>query len=166
MDRLSGRVAIVTGAAGGIGRVIGLAMVAEGAKVVVSDLQPDGKGGETVRLIKEAGGEALLVPCDVSRESQVKALIGATTDMYGRLDVLVNNAGVQRYKPLRELTEVDLDFMIATNIKGVFFGTQYAVPAMIASGGGSIINTASIAGDRGQHMALSPMQPPRAQSCR
>lgn len=155
MDRLKGKVAIVTGAGSGIGRAIAMAFAGEGAKVVVCDYRTDGMGEESVNLIKEAGGEAIYAAADVSKKEQIGGVVQTAVDTFGRLDILVNNAGVQRYKPLQDLTEADLDFMIAANQKGVFFGIQSAVPAMIASGGGSIINTASIAADHGQHGSLA-----------
>ncbi len=151
MDRLRGKVAIVTGAGSGIGRAVALEFAREGARVVVNDHRGDGMGEETVALIEAAGGDAVYVGADVSLEEEVERLIRTAVDTYGRLDILVNNAGVAIYKPIQELTEADFDRVVAVNQKGTFFGTKHAVPAMIAAGGGSIINTASIAGDHGQH---------------
>ena len=151
MDRLKGKVAIVTGAGSGIGREIARQFAREGAKVVANDRRTDGMGEETLALIKAEEGEAIYVDADIAKEEDVKALIRRTIDTYGRLDVLVNNAGVQRYAPIQDLTEEDFDFMIATNQKGTFLGTKHVIAPMIAAGGGSIINTASIAADHGQH---------------
>jgi NAD(P)-dependent dehydrogenase (short-subunit alcohol dehydrogenase family) len=151
MDRLRGKVAIVTGAGSGIGRAVALEFAREGARVVVNDHRGDGMGEETVALIEAAGGDAVYVGADVSLEEEVERLIRTAVETYGRLDILVNNAGVAIYKPIQELTEADFDRVVAVNQKGTFFGTKHAVPAMIAAGGGSIINTASIAADHGQH---------------
>jgi NAD(P)-dependent dehydrogenase (short-subunit alcohol dehydrogenase family) len=151
VDRLKGKVAIVTGAGSGIGRAVALEFAREGARVVVNDHRGDGMGEETVALIEAAGGNAVYVGADVSLEEEVERLIRTAVDTYGRLDILVNNAGVVIYKPIQELTEADFDRVVAVNQKGTFFGTKHAIPAMIAAGGGSIINTASIAGDHGQH---------------
>jgi 3-oxoacyl-[acyl-carrier protein] reductase len=151
MARLLGKVAIVTGAGSGIGRAVALAFAAEGARVVVNDLRTDGGGEATVKAIRDAGGEAIYVAADVSREEDVKNLVASAVAAFTRLDVMVNNAGVMVAKPLQELTEEDFDFVTSVNQKGTFFGTKHAIPAMLATGGGSIINTSSIAADHGQH---------------
>jgi NAD(P)-dependent dehydrogenase (short-subunit alcohol dehydrogenase family) len=151
MDRLRGKVAVVTGAGSGIGRAVAIAFAREGARVVVNDRRTDGEGEATVAAIHAAGGEAIYVLADVSKEDEVRALVDAAVDTFGRLDVLVNNAGVMVAKPLRDSTEEDFDRVTSVNQKGTFFGIKHAIPAMIASGGGSIINTSSIAADHGQH---------------
>jgi NAD(P)-dependent dehydrogenase (short-subunit alcohol dehydrogenase family) len=151
VGRLSGKVAVVTGAGSGIGRAVAIHFAREGAQVVVNDHRRDGMGEATVDTIKAAGGEAFYVGADVSLEKEVERLLRTAVDTYGKLNVLVNNAGVALYKPLRELTEQDFDLMVAVNQKGTFFGTKHAVAPMIAAGGGSIVNTASIAADHGQH---------------
>ena len=151
MDRLRGKVAVVTGAGSGIGRAVALAFAREGARVAVNDFRGDGRGEAVARAVRDGGGEAIYFSADVSREDDVKALIRATVDTFGRLDVMVNNAGILIAKPLQELTEEDFDRVTSVNQKGTFFGTKHAVPALIAAGGGSIINTSSIAADHGQH---------------
>jgi cyclopentanol dehydrogenase len=151
MARLQDKVATVTGAGSGIGRAVAIAFAKEGARVVVSDCRTDGEGEATVEAIRAAGGDAIYVSADVAHEDDVKRLIQSAVETFGRLDIMVNNAGVMVVKPLQELTEEDFDHVTSVNQKGTFFGTKHAVPAMIASGGGSIINTASIAADHAQH---------------
>jgi NAD(P)-dependent dehydrogenase (short-subunit alcohol dehydrogenase family) len=154
MHRLKDKVAVITGAGSGIGRAVAMAFAAEGAKVVLSDCRTDGGGEATLHAVCATGGEAVYVACDVSREADVKALIQTALDTYGRLDVMVNNAGILVAKPLLELTEADFDRVTSVNQKGTFFGIKHAAPALMAAGGGSIINTASIAADHGQHGGL------------
>lgn len=149
-SRLAGKVAIVTGAGSGIGRAVAIAFASEGARVTVNDHREDGMAEETLAAIKAAGGDTVYVDADVSKEKEVERLVQVALETYGKLNVMVNNAGVAIYKPLRELTEIDFDLMVNVNQKGTFFGTKHAIPPMIAAGGGSIINTASIAGDHGQ----------------
>ncbi len=151
MPRLQGKVAIVTGAGSGIGRAVAIAFAKEGALVVVNDCRMDGEGEATVEAIRAVGGDAAYFSADVSREDDVRRLVRSAVETFGRLDVMVNNAGVMVAKPLQELTEEDFDRVTSVNQKGTFFGTKHAAPAMIAAGGGSIINTASIAGDHAQH---------------
>jgi len=150
MGRVNGKVAIVTGAGSGMGREQALLFAKEGAKVVANDCRKDGGGEETVKMIKEAGGDAIYIHADVSKAEDVRKLIKTTVDTYGKLDILVNNAGVQRYKPLEELTEDDFDFIVSTNFKGVWLTMKYALPEMKKNGKGSIINIASITGDHAQ----------------
>ncbi len=151
MDRLRDKVAIVTGAGSGIGRAVAVAFGREGAKVLVSDSRTDGGGEATVTAIQAEGGEALYVAADVSKEDDVIRLVRAAVDRFGRLDVMVNNAGVMRVGPVTELTEADFDLVTSVNQKGTFFGIKHAARAMMKTGGGSIINTSSIAADHGQH---------------
>lgn len=151
MDRLKGKAAIVTGAGSGIGRAVALEFAREGARVIVNDRRTDGMAEDCVAAIRAARGEAVCVIADVSREDDVIDLVQAALDAYGRLDIMVNNAGASIYKPLQELTEQDFDLVVSVNQKGTFFGTKHAARAMIPGGGGSIINTASIAADHGQH---------------
>jgi NAD(P)-dependent dehydrogenase (short-subunit alcohol dehydrogenase family) len=151
LGRLDGKVAIVTGAGSGIGRATAILFAKEGAKVIVNDRRTDGKGEETVKMIKNAGGEATYVHADVSKEAEVKKLVKTAVDTYGKLNIMIANAGVQRYKPIAELTEDDFDFIIATNQKGVFFCIKNSIPAMVKAGGGAIVATASVAADHAQH---------------
>ena len=146
MDRLKGKVAIVTGGGVGIGRAIALRMAGEGASVAILDIH-DADGEAALAEVTAAGGVARYWRCDVSVEAEVQAVIGAVCDHFGRLDILVNNAGVAgSSKPTHETTEAEWDFVQAINVKGVFFGTKHAIAPLRAAGGGSIINLSSIYG--------------------
>jgi len=141
--RLENKVAIVTGAGKGIGWGIAKVFSNEGAKVVVVDWDKEA-GEKTAEEIRQSGGDALFVNCDVSNEEQVKAMVQATIDKYGRIDVLVNNAGVGIYLPVLEATSEDWDHCLAVNLKGVFLCSKYAIPHMQAAGKGAIVNISSV----------------------
>ena len=142
----SGTTALVTGAGNGIGRAAAIAFAAHGLKVVVSDIDATG-GKATVDAILDAGGEAVFVPCDVSSEAQVQALIKETLAIYGRLDYAFNNAGIEKEQSrLADGNEADFDAIMDVNVKGVWLCMKHEIPAMLAQGGGAIVNTASIAG--------------------
>ena len=141
--KLQGKVAIVTGAGSGIGRATAQTFAQEGAKVIVAERNA-ATGLETTELIHRAGGEALNVPTDVSQSGQVQNLIKLAMETYGRLDTLVNNAGIAgSYKPFYEMDEADWDIVLDINLKGHFLCARYAVPEMIAGGGGTIVNVSS-----------------------
>lgn len=142
----SGKVALVTGGAAGIGRATALAFAAAGARVVVSDI--DEKGGEvTVLAIKAAGGDAMFVACDVSDSEAVAALIRHTVDAYGRLDVAFNNAGIEiEHERLADGDLETFDRIMDINVKGVWLCMKHEIPEMLKHGGGAIVNTASVAG--------------------
>ena len=142
---LDGKVALITGGASGQGRAAALRFSGAGARVVVADVDETGSA-ETVKLVEAGGGEALAVRRDVSRPADVEAMIAATVDRFGRLDVLYNNAAVQMSGRLLECTEADWDLTLATNLDAVFWACRAAIPRMLDSGGGSIINTASVLG--------------------
>ena len=149
---MAGKVALVTGAASGIGRATALAFAESGAKVMVSDVAEVG-GAETVALIQRAGGEAAFRRCDVSQADQVKALVAATIERFGRLDYAHNNAGVN------SMTRSEWDddvwaWAIGINLTGVMLCMREEIPAMLANGGGAIVNTSSINGLTG-----NPTQP-------
>jgi len=146
MDRVKGKVAIVTGGAMGIGRSACILLAREGAIVVLTDLL-DEPGRRTAREIQNAGGKAEFWQLDVSREADVKRVFDEVSVKFGRIDVLVNNAGISgANKPTHEVTEHEWDTLMAVNVKGVFFCTKHAIPQMRATGGGSIINLSSIYG--------------------
>src|SRR5438132_222684 len=135
----------MTGGATGIGRAVALAFARQGATVVIGDI--DDRSAETVRLIKEADARGLFVPTNVTIASDVENLVETTVDTYGDLHVAFNNAGVlPPTGPLLEQTESDWDKTIAVDLKGVFLALKYEIAHMVTAGGGSIVNTASIAG--------------------
>lgn len=140
---VEGKVALVTGAASGIGRATALVFVREGAKVVVDDINVEG-GEETVRMIKEAGGEAIFVKGDVRIASEVEALVSKTVETYGRLDCAHNNAGIiGQLAFTADCTEENWEDVIATDLKGVWLCMKHEIPQMIKQGSGVIVNTAS-----------------------
>ncbi|MGI8747771.1 MAG: SDR family NAD(P)-dependent oxidoreductase, partial [Deinococcus sp.] len=144
--RLSGMSTIVTGAAGGIGRAIALTAAAAGARVVVADVQREG-GEATAEAARDAGGEAVFVPCDVSDPSQVNDLVGEAIRRFGRLDVLVNNAGIAGgAQPAHEVDIEAWDRVMAVNLRGPFLCARAALPHLLAAGGGAIVNVASTYG--------------------
>ena len=142
--RLKDKVAIITGAGSGMGRVAAQMFAAEGAKVVVAEYD-ERAGNETVASVAEAGGEASFVRTDVSSEADAKAMVDHAVATYGRLDVLYNNAGIM---PERDHSVIDTDVAVwdqvmAVNLRGVFLGCKYAIPRMLEQGSGSIINISS-----------------------
>ncbi len=149
--RLKDKVAIVTGAGAGIGRGIAERFGKEGAAVVIAEI--DRASGECVaKTISAAGGEALFLRTDVSDEQQVQALVRAALERYGRIDVLCNNAAILLHSeeaPVHELSTATWDRTMATNLRGYFLCSKYAVPAMLRQGGGSIIHLASPTGQLG-----------------
>lgn len=143
---LKDKVALVTGASSGIGRAIALAWAREGAHVVVSDLNAAG-GEETAALVRACGREALYIAADVYKPADCRSLVEQTMTYFDRLDVACNNAGVSGVSmPLADYPLDDWVRVLGINLSGVFYGMKYQIPAMLQSGGGSIINMASILG--------------------
>ena len=145
VDSLKGKVAIVTGAGRGIGRAIAIAFAREGAHVSVNYLRSEASALQVVEEIRRDGGSALACRADVSRRSEVDALVSEILSRFGRLDVLVNNAGVNRASTVLTTTDEALDEMLATNLRGVLNCVQAAAPAMMEQRSGKIINIGSIA---------------------
>lgn len=142
---LQGKSAIVTGAASGIGRATALLLAAEGAVVVVGDLSESGK--DTVSAIESSGGHAVYVPVDVSDADSVANLVDRAVEAYGGLHCAVNTVGIpQGAAPVHETTVEEFDHVTAINVRGTFLSMKYEIPAMLRSGGGSIVNLTSIAG--------------------
>lgn len=146
--RLQGKVAVVTGAGSGFGEGIATRFAAEGARVIVNDI--DDRGGERVAAaIRASGSGALHVNADVSRDADVGKLLAATLDAFGRVDIVVSNAGVShRNQPLLEVDEADFDRVFAVNVKGLYWSARHFVPWMRDHGGGAFVNVASTAGVR------------------
>jgi 3-oxoacyl-[acyl-carrier protein] reductase len=140
---LEGYTALVTGAARGIGKGIALALARAGCRVAVNDKSSDGSIERTVSEIESLGAKALAVPADVSVASDVTEMVRAVIHRFDGLNILVNNAGIQTWKPLLEVTEAEWDAVIATNLKGCFLCTQAAALHMRGRGGGSIVNIGS-----------------------
>lgn len=143
--RLCDKVAFITGAASGMGRAIALLFAQEGAKVAVIDRDEE-NGRETALLIKEDGGEARFMRTDLCSEDDVKAAIDATVEKYGRLDVLVNNAGIVIMGGATHTSAADWDRVQSTNLRGPFLCSKHAIPHMQRQGGGAIVSVASIGG--------------------
>jgi NAD(P)-dependent dehydrogenase (short-subunit alcohol dehydrogenase family) len=143
------KVVLITGGTSGIGRATAVAFAREGAKVVISGRRKT-EGEETVALITKAGSKGLFVQSDVSDEAQVKQLVQTTVDTFGRLDIAFNNAGTEGHpKPLTEASAEDYQQVFDINVKGVFLSMKHEIAAMLKTGGGSIVNTSSIAGTVG-----------------
>ena len=145
MGTFRGKVALVTGAARGLGRVTAQAFAREGARVVVTDIDEPG-GQETLHSLRAAGGEGLCLRCDVRVESEVEAMVAKAVEAYGRLDCAVNNAGVVRFKPIVEETTESFDFHVDTNLRGVFYCMKHEIRQMLRNGGGAIVNQSSVTG--------------------
>jgi NAD(P)-dependent dehydrogenase (short-subunit alcohol dehydrogenase family) len=148
MQRLAGKIAIVTGGASGIGRGCARALATEGAAVIVADVDDSGSR-ETCDFIGAAGGVARAHVLDVTDERHWKAVIELARNVFGRLDILVNNAGICISKPILEMSLSMWRRQLAINLDGVFLGAQAAMPLMTTSGGGSIVNISSVAGLKG-----------------
>ncbi len=144
--KLTGRVAVITGAGTGIGRATALLFAREGAKVVVNYAHSEDEANEVVQKIKAFGGEAFAIKADVSKEAEVKKMIDETIKKYKKIDILFNNAGIELQKPITLTSEEEWDRVLAINLKGMFLCSKHAIPKMEANKKGVIINTASVAG--------------------
>jgi NAD(P)-dependent dehydrogenase (short-subunit alcohol dehydrogenase family) len=145
MPRLAGKVALISGAARGLGAAEARLFAQEGASVVLGDIS-DELGREVEAEIRAAGGEATYTHLDVTQEDQWRAAMALVIDRYGRLDILVNNAGTTNRFSIEEMTGEEWDRVMTVNLKSVFLGTKHAIPLMRSVGGGSIVNTSSAAG--------------------
>ena len=143
--RLEGKVALISGGARGMGAVEAGLFAKEGARVVIGDVL-EAEGRQTEAEINEMGGECLFVRLDVTSEADWRAAVDTAVTRYGKLDLLVNNAGIVLRKGIEETTEEEWDRVMEVNAKGVFLGTKAAIPEMRRAGGGSIINISSVAG--------------------
>ncbi|HHZ89148.1 TPA: glucose 1-dehydrogenase [Candidatus Poribacteria bacterium] len=143
--RISDKVAIITGAASGIGRTTAILFAKEGGKVVIAD-QNEAGGDETVDLIRTDGGQAIFTRVNVTSATDIQGMVKTTIDTYGKLNILVNNAGIAIRLPVVDLPEEDWDRSIDVNLKGIYLGSKYAIPEMIKNDGGAIVNIASIYG--------------------
>lgn len=151
---LAGKVAVVTGAASGIGLATAKAFTAKGAKVVVADINVEG-GEAAAKDLQGTGAEAVFIEVDVSREESVASLVAETVKAFGRIDIMVNNAGVRALSETHLLSYEDYRKVIAVNQDGVFFGSKHAIREMLKTGGGAIVNTASILGTVGEAQAFA-----------
>jgi len=159
--KLKDRVAIVTGAARGIGNAVAWAFLREGAKVVLVDVEKTGL--ELLQQeIRRGGGQALAVPCDVSKASEVKQMVDQVQRVFGRIDILVNNAGIIRRGTIETVTEEDWDHVIAVNLKGPFNCSKAVVDIMKKQGYGKIVNVSSIAGKMGDITSAPGYGPSKA----
>jgi Dehydrogenases with different specificities (related to short-chain alcohol dehydrogenases) len=152
-----GKVALVTGGGTGIGRATSLELAERGAKVIVNYSRSHGEAEDTVRLIRERGGQALAIKADVSRDADVRGMMERAVRSYGRMDMLVNNASITRHIPMEDLdsaTEEAWDELFGVNVKGMFYCARAAAPWMKAGGQGAIVNLGSIAGQTGLGSSL------------
>jgi len=151
MGRLDGKTAIVTGGARGIGRAIAEAYTREGADVAVADLDPEEGAGELLEVLSRDGRRAIYVRTDVSVEAQVEAMVDRVLAELGRVDILVNDAGIFSQVLLAEMSSQEWDRIMGVNLRGVFLCTRYVLPHMLERGSGRIINIGSQLGQIGGH---------------
>jgi len=147
MNRLKDKVAVITGSAQGMGYAIAYALFHEGAKIVITDINEEAIG-KTVAQFQKEGADVLGIRMDVSSNAAVAEMVGKVVSQWGKIDVLVNNAGGALFTPhrLEEIEEKDWDLVLNVNLKGAFFTCQYIIPVMVKNGGGAIINMSALAG--------------------
>jgi NAD(P)-dependent dehydrogenase (short-subunit alcohol dehydrogenase family) len=146
-DSFADKVVLITGGTAGIGRAAAVAFARQGARVVVSGRR-ETEGNESVALVEKAGGEGLFLRADVSREDDVVALVDRTVERFGRLDIAFNNAGVLERGLTTDVTRESYEHIFGINVRGVVFGLKHQIRAMLKTGGGSIVNNASVLGIR------------------
>jgi len=149
MRKLEGRIAVITGAASGIGKGIAITFASEGANIVIADLVTEAQAAEVITAIKKLGGEVLFVRTDVSDEASVRAMAAQSIDRFGRVDILVNNAGIFTESLLEDMPIEDWDRVVNTNLRGTFLCTRVLIGQMLERGDGRIINIASQLGQIG-----------------
>ena len=160
MTKLQGKVAIVTGSSSGIGKGIAIKLALEGALVVVNYSSHADKAEEVVNEIKKHNGEATAIKADISQVDQTEQLVASSVEKYGKLDILVSNAGIEHFGPFEEVTEQDFDKTFAVNTRGQFFAMQKAVKQM--KNGGRLICTSSISASKG---FVNPFTAQKALNC-
>ena len=143
--KLEQRIAVITGAGSGIGQAMARLFASEGARIFAADVN-ESAAQETARIITEAGGTCRTFAVDVSRPEQVRAMVDAAISAFGRIDILCNNAGIGSTTDVVECEPDEWDRVMTVNVKSVYLGCKYAIPHMLAQGGGVIVNTASVAG--------------------
>lgn len=153
MNTLTGKTAIVTGGASGIGKATALLLAQEGAAVVIADINPE-QGKLTEQEINAAGGRAVFAPCNVAKAEDCQRVVQTAVERFGSLDILFNNAGIIRRTNVTNISEEDWDFVMAVNVKSIYLMCKYAVPHMSARGG-AIVNTGSGWGIKGGRNAIS-----------
>lgn len=153
-NRLQGKVAAITGAGMGLGQAVATLFASEGARIVVGEIKEE-EGRETVSRIENQGGEAVLVEMDVRHGKDAERLTRVAVDEYGRLDILVNNVGVQINKDVVDTSEEEWDFVVDTNLKSMFLCSKYAIAQMRQQGGGNIICVSSLSGLVGNGLQAS-----------
>jgi meso-butanediol dehydrogenase/(S,S)-butanediol dehydrogenase/diacetyl reductase len=152
--RLENKIAIITGGGDGLGQASAVLFAKEGASVVVADMDP-ARGMKTVDMIKNQNGEAMFVEVDISKEDSVKNMVEKVVDAYGRIDILVNSAGIFIEATVLNTSVEDWDKIMAVNLRGIFLGCKYVIPEMIKAGKGSIVNIGSEAGITGWENATA-----------
>lgn len=157
MKKFSGKVALITGGSSGLGEATALKFAAEGAKVVIAARRAE-QSAEVVKRIAALGGEAHFVRADMSRTPDIEAMVRETVDRFGKLDCAVNNAGISgpRLVPLADVSEAQWDEVMNVNLKAVWLCMKHQIPAMLANGGGSIVNISSIYGSKPSDMGHGP----------